>query len=32
MLIPSLANRISDADLQELLTEITKLRSLEFVE
>ena len=32
MLIPSLTNKISDADLQELCTEITKLRSLEFVE
>lgn len=29
-LIPSLANKISDADLQELLDEITKLRN--FVE
>ena len=29
-MIPSLANKISDADLQELLDEITKLRN--FVE
>jgi DNA-directed RNA polymerase II subunit RPB4 len=29
-LIPSLANKISDADLQELLDDITKLRN--FVE
>ena len=26
MLIPSLANKISDADLQELLEDITRLR------